>query len=149
MDRYTFCFLIFCGWFVIFRMFPAKDSDWPMNKGLGVCPVNEEWENRISSSAHSVGKQAFTIHCLGCHDLGQSGKIVENGLYGVSQRIPSGDWIYDWIHDSQKMIRSGDAYAVMVWNANDQVEMPSFPQLSNETIDDIMAYINSCNITQY
>ena len=65
-------------------------------------------------------------------------------LKGVTETVPGGmNWIYDWVHNSSKVIASGDEYANNLFNEWGKVQMTHFPQLSNEDIDNIFAYVNS------
>jgi cytochrome c553 len=49
-------------------------------------------------------------------------------------------WIYDWVHNSAGVIKSGDAYANKIYNEYAGTAMTAFPQLSEKDIDDILAY---------
>ena len=50
------------------------------------------------------------------------------------------EWLYAWIKNSAGMISAGDAYAVKIYNEYNQAAMTAFPTLSNEDIDNILAY---------
>ena len=49
-------------------------------------------------------------------------------------------WIYNWIHNSSGLIKSGDAYANKIYAEYNGAAMTAFPQLSEEDIDNILAY---------
>lgn len=83
----------------------------------------------------------FEQHCTRCHSAQLERGAL--GLYGVSSRMPGGDWIYKWIRDSGQLIQDGDAYAKKIYTENGKVNMDPFPQLTNKDIDDIMAWIDS------
>ncbi len=85
----------------------------------------------------------FDANCARCHNSALEKRSTGPALLDVRNRIPAGDWIYNWIRNSSKLIASGDAYAMKIWEANAKVEMPPFPQLTNEMIDEIMAYVDS------
>ncbi|GAA4301383.1 c-type cytochrome [Compostibacter hankyongensis] len=53
------------------------------------------------------------------------------------------DWVYDWVHNSSKVVASGDPYANQIFNQWGKVQMTAFPQLSKEDIDNIFAYVDS------
>jgi cytochrome c oxidase subunit 2 len=89
------------------------------------------------------GKIAFEANCARCHNSNLSKKSTGPALAGVSSRIPGGDWKYNWVQNSSKLIASGDAYAVKVWNDNAKASMDPFPSITRETIDDIFAWIDS------
>lgn len=85
------------------------------------------------------GKALFKANCAACHFASQK-KSTGPGLQGVLSRIPAGNWKYDYIRDSKKMIDSGDAYANVLYKEYNQMLMPLFVHLSNEEIDEILRY---------
>lgn len=85
------------------------------------------------------GKALFKAKCASCHNA-SSKNSTGPGLMGVLDRIPGGDWKYDWVHNSPKVIASGDAYAVAKFNEYNKTAMTPFPQLTNAEIDAILAY---------
>ena len=50
------------------------------------------------------------------------------------------EWIYAWVKNSPGVIASGDAYANKIYAEYNQAAMTPFPTLSNEDIDNILAY---------
>ncbi|MEL1239557.1 c-type cytochrome [Flavobacterium flavipallidum] len=83
------------------------------------------------------GKALFNTNCAACHKL--DAKSTGPALRGVADKHDK-EWIYKWVHNSSDMIKSGDAAAVKLFNENNKAVMTSFPQLSNEDIDNILAY---------
>lgn len=69
--------------------------------------------------------------------------FVGPGLKGADARMPGGNWKYDFIHHSQKMINAGDPYASAISKEFNGAVMTSFPQLTNEEIDEILRYCNN------
>uniref|UniRef100_UPI00404B00FA c-type cytochrome n=1 Tax=Flavobacterium sp. TaxID=239 RepID=UPI00404B00FA len=67
------------------------------------------------------------------------GKELFNTNCGVASKYDK-EWLYKWIKNSGELIKSGDAQAVKVFEENNKVPMTAFPQLSNEDIDNILAY---------
>lgn len=51
------------------------------------------------------------------------------------------DWIHSWVHNSSALIASGDAEAKAIFEEYNQTQMPAFPQLSNDDINNILAYV--------
>ncbi len=84
-----------------------------------------------------AGKKLFNANCAACHKLNK--KAVGPALKGVSAKYDR-EWLYSWIKNSAKMIKSGDAQAVAIWEEYNKVAMNAFPQLSNSDIDNILAY---------
>src|SRR5690554_5783386 len=83
------------------------------------------------------GKQLFNSQCAACHKL--DGDMTGPALRHVVDRY-SVEWLHEWIKDSPGMIRSGDATAVKLFNDWNKVPMNAFPNLSEEDIDNIIAY---------
>ena len=88
-------------------------------------------------SATSKGKSLFNANCAACHKLNKN--LIGPKLAGVSDKYEK-DWLYTWIKNSSAMIKSGDERAVAIWEEYNKLAMNAFPQLSNEDIDNILAY---------
>ena len=84
------------------------------------------------------GKEIFNSLCAACHKPYQ--KVIGPALNGVTTRHDL-DWIHNWVHNSADMIAKGDPQAVSLFNEYNKVAMPPFPQLSEEEINNIMAYV--------
>ncbi len=89
------------------------------------------------------GKQLFNQNCAACHALNR--KMTGPALANVETRLAEEEgldkeWLYSWIRNSAGMISAGDAYAVKIYNEYNQAAMNAFPTLSDQDIDDILAY---------
>jgi len=84
-----------------------------------------------------VGKALFNANCAACHKL--DAKMTGPALRGVTGR-QSSEWLHSWIKNSQGMVKSGDAYAVKIFEEYNKSIMTSFPQLSDADVDNILAY---------
>jgi mono/diheme cytochrome c family protein len=89
------------------------------------------------------GKQLFNQNCAACHALDR--KMTGPALANVETRLAEEEgldkeWLYSWIKNSAGMIASGDAYANKIYAEYNQAAMTAFPTLSNEDIDNILAY---------
>jgi len=89
------------------------------------------------------GKSLFNANCAACHNLDK--KMTGPALRHVEQRLADDEgldreWLYAWIKNSAGMIKDGDAYANKIYNEYGGAAMTAFPQLSNEDIDNILAY---------
>lgn len=90
-----------------------------------------------------AGKQIFNQNCAACHALNR--KMTGPALANVETRLQEEEglgreWLYKWIKNSAGLIASGDAYANEVYNEYNQAAMQAFPTLSNEDIDNVLAY---------
>ena len=86
------------------------------------------------------GKELFNANCAACHKL--DANSTGPALRGVVDRHPT-EWLHKWIKDSSGLIKSGDAAAVKLFNEWKKVPMNSFPNLSDEDIDNIIAYTST------
>ena len=83
------------------------------------------------------GKSLFNRNCAACHKLNK--RAVGPALAGVSQKYEK-EWLYAWIKNSMSMVKAGDPQAVAIYEEYNKSVMTAFPQLSNEDIDNILAY---------
>ena len=87
------------------------------------------------------GKALFMSNCASCHNPLKD--ATGPALKGINSTLPSKEWLYDWVHNSAALIQKGDPEAVRIYNKFAKTAMTSFPQLKNEEIDAIIAYVNS------
>lgn len=89
-----------------------------------------------------AGKTLFQTNCASCHNPIKD--MTGPALKGISEEIPGGmEWIYDWVHNSSKVIASGDEYANKIFDEWGNTQMTHFPQLTEDQIDDIITYVNT------
>ena len=86
----------------------------------------------------NAGKKLFEGNCAVCHAVHE--QVIGPALSGVYKRRPI-DWIYAFVKNSQKVIHSGDAYAVKLYEKYGRTQMTSFEDFSNENIDSLISYI--------
>ncbi len=86
------------------------------------------------------GKSLFNSNCAACHAL--NAKRTGPALANVGAKHER-DWLYKWIKNSQKLIKEGDPIAIALWDEWQPSVMNSFPQLTNEDIDNILAYTDA------
>ncbi|WP_420571773.1 cytochrome c3 family protein [Kordia sp.] len=94
-------------------------------------------------AAIKEGEALFKANCAACHKMDAAS--TGPALRGVEARLAEDEgldreWLYKWIKNSSAMIKSGDPYAVKVYEANGKRQMTAFPQFSNEQIDNILSY---------
>jgi mono/diheme cytochrome c family protein len=85
------------------------------------------------------GKELFDLNCKSCHRVKE--KLVGPALAGVDQRVPSIQWIKDWVRNSAKVIASGDEYGNKIFNEYQKSQMTAFTSLKDEEIMAILAYV--------
>lgn len=85
------------------------------------------------------GKTIFAARCAACHNVNKV--LVGPALAGVNDRR-SIDWIVKFVHSSQTVVKSGDAYAVDLFSKF-KVVMPDHPDLTADNIKSIVEYIKT------
>ena len=90
------------------------------------------------------GAKLFKQNCAVCHASHTDQKLTGPGLKGVFDRAPKGDWMHKWVLNSEKMIKSGDAYANKIYNENGKAAMTVFEgQLTDKDVDAILAFVKA------
>ena len=104
--------------------------------GTAATPVAEV---SLSTEAEE-GKSLFKQNCSACHKL--NGALVGPALAGVNEKYAGEEeWLHSWIKNAPAMIKKGDPKAVALYEEWNKQQMQAFPQLSDEEIDNILAYI--------
>ncbi len=101
-----------------------------------------------SASIHAQGdpkkgQDLFKANCTACHALDK--QMIGPALGGVVDKLKKEqgletDWLHKWIKDNKALRASGDKYANKIYEEFNKVEMLQFPNLSDQDIDDILAY---------
>ncbi len=91
----------------------------------------------------AAGKLVYKNYCGACHHKDMKTDMTGPALGGVEERwadYPRED-LYEWIRNSQGMIASGHPLAVELWEKWKPVQMSAFPNLTDEDIENVLAYI--------
>ncbi len=88
------------------------------------------------------GEALFKSNCASCHKIDKD--FTGPALKGWKDRVPGGDWIYQWLHNPAAQ---NDAYATALKDKWKPVIMTNFPALKNEEIDAIMNYVDNPPVT--
>lgn len=97
-------------------------------------------QSTFAAPPSEIGKTIFTARCSGCHNINKI--VVGPALANVDQRR-SIDWIINFVHSSQSVIKGGDKDAVALFNQFNHVQMPDHPDLSADDIKGVVEYIKS------
>ncbi|HNQ26322.1 MAG TPA: cytochrome c3 family protein [Aquaticitalea sp.] len=91
------------------------------------------------------GKALFNANCAACHkmDKPMTGPPLRNIEALLADKGKDKKWIFEWIRNSPAVIKSGDAYAVALFDEWNKTAMTPFPQLSDEDLEDILAYTSA------
>ena len=84
-----------------------------------------------------AGKNLFNANCAACHKL--YNKAVGPALFQVGDKYEK-EWLYTWIANSKAFVDSGDPRAIAIFEEYKGSIMTPFPALTNEDIDNIIAY---------
>ena len=97
-----------------------------------------------AQSAPEPGKTLFTNNCAACH-----AKDMKTAATGPALGATEENWadydredLYNWIRNSQAMVAEGHPRATELWNEFKPVVMNAFPNLSDEDIESVLAYID-------
>jgi cytochrome c551/c552 len=84
------------------------------------------------------GESLFKANCANCHK--PNADFTGPALKGWKDRVPAGDWVYEWVHNPPQKIAT-DPYAKTLHDKW-KVVMTAFPQLKKEQIDAILKYVD-------
>lgn len=87
------------------------------------------------------GESIFKAKCSACHRV-DGKKLVGPGLGNIGDKR-SQEWLISWIKDSQKLINSGDADAVAVYEEYNKIAMQAFPELTDAEIISMIAFLKA------
>jgi mono/diheme cytochrome c family protein len=94
----------------------------------------------LAAPPEEQGKTIFTARCASCHAVNK--QLTGPALAGVDQRHTI-DWIVNFVHSSQTLVKSGDPQAVALFETFNKIPMPDHPDLTAEDIKGIVSYITS------
>lgn len=87
----------------------------------------------------AAGEKLFKANCASCHRT--VGNLVGPQLSGVAAKYASDkEWMYSWVKNSKALIDAGDPKALALYEQYNKQIMSLFPTLTNEEIDNILAY---------
>ncbi|MDG2342702.1 MAG: c-type cytochrome [Cytophagales bacterium] len=101
--------------------------------------AQEEETISFDESVVKNGESLFKGNCTVCHGIDDV--VIGPALRDVHERRNE-DWIYAFIKNSQKVIKSGDEYAVNLYNQYSKTLMTSF-DFSDEELTAILTYIKA------
>lgn len=104
---------------------------------LAADPIEVASEGGADAAA---GEALFKANCAACHKLYK--RAVGPALHQVSAKYEK-EWLYKWIKNSAALIATGDARANAIYEEYGKSKMNAFPALSNQDIDNILAYTDT------
>jgi mono/diheme cytochrome c family protein len=85
----------------------------------------------------AAGETLFNNYCKVCHTVDK--QIIGPALAGVYERLDI-PWITAFVQNSQKVIQSGDNYAIQIYEQFNKTQMPSH-DLSDDEVLAILAFV--------
>jgi mono/diheme cytochrome c family protein len=110
----------------------------------GNAPGEGEPNEAANDTALQKGKQLFYARCASCHMVNK--ELTGPALKGVEDRWPDKQKLYDFIRNSQEVIKE-DKYAHDLWLKYNQTIMVPHPDLTDEKIRAILDYVNRVSQT--
>jgi cytochrome c551/c552 len=86
------------------------------------------------------GASLFKQKCTSCHAIDR--QVVGPALKGVTEKHDEA-WLIKWIRNSQALVAAGDPEAVKIYNEFNKVAMTPFPELTDDNVKSILAYIKA------
>lgn len=106
----------------------------------------------VAAPNMDAGKASFKNNCASCHNKNMKDDLTGPALGGVQERwgsYPKTD-LYKWIRNSQGLIASGHPRAAELWAKwKGNGMMTAFPNLSDQEIEDILAYVDGVATGKY
>jgi len=98
----------------------------------------------VSARAQDVkeGESLFKQKCTSCHAINKD--MVGPALKDVGKRHEEA-WLLKWIKNSQALVASGDEQAIALFEGHNKTVMTPFPDLSDDNIKSILAYIDDAS----
>lgn len=98
----------------------------------------------VSVHAQDVkeGATLFKQKCTSCHAIDKD--MVGPALKGVNARHEE-EWLIKWVKNSQALVAAGDEQAVALFEGHNNVVMTAFPDLSDDNVKNILAYIEEAS----
>lgn len=89
------------------------------------------------------GEKLYKANCATCHKVNRqlTGPPLANMITNYTTDEDKA-WMYRWVKNAPGMISSGDERAIELFKRYNMIAMQSFPNLSDQDIGGIMAYVS-------
>ncbi|WP_341657272.1 c-type cytochrome [Blattabacterium cuenoti] len=102
----------------------------------------EEGKLKADKGDVENGMELFKKNCTACHSIDLKKKMIGPALDGVTEKR-NRKWLHQWIKNNKSLRESGDKDALEIYKEYGNIEMNSFPQLSEKQIDNILFFIKN------
>lgn len=124
------CFLVFTTIFIVLLQ----------TEYINAQQVDAELKQpELNAELVAAGELLFRNNCRVCHEIHE--QKIGPALVDVHNRRPV-DWIKSFISNSQKVIQSGDEYAVKIYSEYNQTLMTPF-DFSDDELNSVIEYIKN------
>ena len=127
---------------LLLLLFIVSCHEEPKQFVCGTCEDQKHTAARHPDTLSCNGKELFRAKCASCHNA-TTKKATGPGLHGVLGRIPGGNWKYEFIRNADSVIKTGDGYAVAIFEEYNKTQHGKFPHITNQEIDAILDYCNA------
>jgi mono/diheme cytochrome c family protein len=103
----------------------------------------ENKNSKVLTSTNGIGEKLFDSNCQQCH--GVIDTIIGSPLRGLVEKRGM-EWIYEFVNNSEKMIKNKDSVSVQIYKHYGMTLMPPFPNLTRTEIDSIFKYVEELDI---
>ncbi|MFT4536615.1 MAG: mono/diheme cytochrome c family protein [Saprospiraceae bacterium] len=100
--------------------------------------VEAQVEVPTDAAVIASGEKFFKANCTVCHAI--NNRVIGPALRDITKRRDV-EWILKFVNNSQKVIKSGDEYAVKLYNEYNKTEMTAFDWATDAEILSVVAYI--------
>jgi cytochrome c2 len=98
----------------------------------------------VSQLVYDNGEKVFKQNCAVCHSMGKN-KITGPGLEGLFQRVPSKEWAFHYISNSDSLFEIKDSYVLKLreeYPKEDEYSKHMFKKmLTAQEIENVITYI--------
>lgn len=107
-------------------------------KGNTVSTDTISEKDSVTITNYITGKKLFASNCAACHAINK--RACPQILIGIEDRWKDKALLYDFIRNSQAVIAK-DAYAKSMYEEYNKAAMPSFPNLTDKQIEQMLLYV--------
>jgi len=97
-------------------------------------------KDSVTVTNYVAGKKLFLNNCAACHAINKRAEPPQL-LTGIEDRWTDKALLYEFIRNSQAVIAK-DTYAKSMYEEYNKAAMPSFPNLSDKQIEQMLLYVN-------
>lgn len=118
---------------IVIAAFSCKQK----GKAISTDIISEK--DAVTITNYVAGKKLFANNCAACHALNKHAD--PQLLSGIEDRWTDKALLYEFIKNSKAVIAK-DAYAKSLYEAYNKAVMPSFTDLTDKQVEQMLLYIN-------